>query len=84
LIGIARPLYAYEPIGLDCKETVYAFAAATIDLCLPVYSWAPFRSTKADIKLHMLLDPRGSIPTFIHISDGKPSAVRSSTPASRR
>jgi hypothetical protein len=71
LIGIARPLYANEPIGLDLKETVYAFDATTIDLCLSVYSWAPFRSTKAAIKLHTLLDVRGSIPSFIHISDGK-------------
>jgi hypothetical protein len=71
LIGIARPLYANEPIGLDLKETVYAFDATTIDLCLSVYPWAPFRSAKAAIKLHTLLDVRGSIPTFIHISDGK-------------
>ena len=71
LIGIARPLYANESIGLDLKETVYAFDATTIDLCLSVYPWAPFRSTKAAIKLHTLLDVRGSIPTFIHISDGK-------------
>jgi len=53
------------------KETVYAFDSTTIDLCLSVYTWAPFRSTKAAIKLHTLLDVRGSIPTFIHISDGK-------------
>jgi hypothetical protein len=71
LIGIARPLYANEPIGLDLKETVYAFDATTIDLCLSVYPWAPFRSTKAAIKLHTLLDVRGSIPSFIHISNGK-------------
>lgn len=71
LIGIARPLYAAEPIGLDLKEAVYAFDATTIDLCLSLYPWAPFRSTKAAIKLHTLLDVRGSIPSFIHISDGK-------------
>jgi hypothetical protein len=76
LIGIARPLYADEPIGVELKETVYAFDATTIDLCLSVYSWAPFRSTKAAIKLHTLLDLRGSIPTFIHISDGKTHEVR--------
>jgi len=76
LIGIARPLYANEPIGVDLNETVYAFDATTIDLCLSVYSWAPFRSTKAAIKLHTLLDLRGSIPTFIHISDGKTHEVR--------
>jgi hypothetical protein len=75
LIGIARPLYASEPIGLDLKETVYAFDATTIDLCLSVYPWAPFRSTKAAIKLHTLLDVRGSIPSFIHISDGKTHEV---------
>jgi hypothetical protein len=75
LIGIARPLYASEPIGLDLKETVYAFDATTIDLCLSVYPWAPFRAAKAAIKLHTLLDVRGSIPSFIHISDGKTHEV---------
>jgi len=75
LIGIARPLYASEPIGVDLKETVYAFDATTIDLCLSVYAWAPFRSAKAAIKLHTLLDVRGSIPSFIHISDGKTHEV---------
>ena len=53
------------------RQTVYAFDATTIDLCLSVYPWAPFRSTKAAIKLHTLLDLRGAIPSFIHISDGK-------------
>ncbi len=76
LIAIARPLYANEPIGVELNETVYAFDATTIDLCLSVYPWAPFRSTKAAIKLHTLLDLRGSIPTFIHISDGKTHEVR--------
>ena len=71
LIGIARRLYAEEPFGIDLKETVYALDASTIDLCLSVFSWAPFRSTKAAIKLHTLLDLRGNIPTFLHISDGK-------------
>jgi hypothetical protein len=71
LIGIARPLYASEPFGVDLKETVYALDASTIDLCLSVFPWAPFRSTKAAIKLHTLLDLRGNIPTFLHISDGK-------------
>lgn len=75
LIAIARPLYANEPIGVDLKETVYAFDATTIDLCLSVYPWAPFRSTKAAIKLHTLLDVRGAIPSFIHISDGKTHEV---------
>jgi len=71
LIGIARRLYAEEPFGVDLKETVYALDASTIDLCLSVFSWAPFRSTKAAIKLHTLLDLRGNIPTFLYISDGK-------------
>lgn len=71
LIGIARPLYVNEPLGVDLSETVYALDATTIDLCLSVFPWAPFRSTKAAIKLHTLLDLRGNIPSFIHISDGK-------------
>jgi hypothetical protein len=71
LIGIARRLYAGEPFGVDLKDTVYALDASTIDLCLAVFPWAPFRSTKAAIKLHTLLDLRGNIPTFLHISDGK-------------
>ena len=71
LIGIARRLYADEPFGVDLKDTVYALDATTIDLCLSVFPWAPFRSTKAAVKLHTLLDLRGNIPTFIHISDGK-------------
>lgn len=76
LIGIARPMYASEPFGIDLDATVYAFDATTIDLCLSVYPWAPFQSTKAAIKLHTLLDLRGAIPSFIHISDGKMSDVR--------
>ena len=71
LIGIARPLYAEESFGVDLKNAVYALDASTIDLCLSVFPWAPFRSTKAAIKLHTLLDLRGNIPTFLHISDGK-------------
>jgi hypothetical protein len=71
LIGIARPLYIDEPFGVDLKNTVYALDATTIDLCLSVFPWAPFQSTKAAVKLHTLLDLRGNIPTFIHISDGK-------------
>ncbi|QBE62038.1 IS4 family transposase [Pseudoduganella lutea] len=76
LIGIARPLYVGEELDVDLKNTVYAFDSTTIDLCLSVYPWAPFKSTKAAIKLHTLLDLRGSIPSFIHISDGKMSDVR--------
>ena len=75
LIGIARPLYAGEPLAVDLDATVYAFDATTIDLCLSVYPWAPFRSAKAAIKLHTLLDLRGAIPSFIHITDGKTHEV---------
>jgi len=71
LIAIARRLYATEPFGVDLRDTVYALDASTIDLCLSVFPWAPFRSTKAAIKLHTLLDLRGNIPSFLHISDGK-------------
>lgn len=71
LIATARRLYATEPFGLELKETVYALDATTIDLCLSVFPWAPFRATKAAIKLHTLLDLRGNIPSFIFISDGK-------------
>jgi hypothetical protein len=76
LIGIARPLYASEPLALDLDAMVYAFDATTIDLCLSVFPWAPFRRAKAAIKLHTLLDLRGSIPAFIHITDGKTHEVR--------
>jgi hypothetical protein len=71
LIGIARPLYAQESFGVDLQETVYALDTTTIDLCLSVFPWAVFRTAKAAIQLHTLLDLRGNIPTFIHISDGK-------------
>jgi hypothetical protein len=75
LIGMARPLYAKEPLGIDLDATVYAFDASTIDLCLSLHPWAPFRSTKAAIKLHTLLDLHGAIPSFIHITDGKTHEV---------
>jgi hypothetical protein len=71
LIATARRLYAHDPFGVDLAEMVYALDATTIDLCLAVFPWAPFRSTKAAVKLHTLLDLRGAIPSFIHISDGK-------------
>ena len=71
LIKIARPLYAEEDLGLELDNTIYALDASTIDLCLSVFPWALFRSTKSAVKLHTLLDLRGNIPTFIHISDGK-------------
>jgi hypothetical protein len=75
LIGMARPLYATEPFGVELDAAVYAFDASTIDLCLSVFAWAPFRSAKAAIKLHTLLDLRGNIPSFIHITDGKTHEV---------
>jgi hypothetical protein len=71
LIGIARRLYAKDSLAVELDETVYALDSTTIDLCLSVFPWAPFRSTKAAVKLHTLLDLRGSIPAFIFISDGK-------------
>jgi hypothetical protein len=71
LIRRARKLYAGEDLGLDLNNTVYALDSSTIDLCLSLFDWAPFRATKAAIKLHTLLDLRGAIPAFIHISDGK-------------
>ena len=71
LIRIARQLYAREPLGVDLHQTVYALDSTTIDLCLSLFPWASFRQTKAAVKLHTLLDLRGGIPSFIHISDGK-------------
>jgi transposase len=71
LIARARELYAKEPLGIDLDATVYALDATTIDLCLSLFDWAPFRSTKAAVKMHTLLDLRGAIPAFIHVSDGK-------------
>ena len=71
LIRRARKLYASEPLGVELDNTVYALDSSTIDLCLSLFDWAPFRTTKAAIKLHTLLDLRGAIPAFIHISDGK-------------
>ena len=71
LIRRARKLYQHDELGLELQNTVYALDATTIDLCLSLFDWAPFRSTKAAIKLHTLLDLRGAIPAFIHISDGK-------------
>ena len=72
LIRRARKLYAGDSVlGVDLDNTVYALDSSTIDLCLSLFDWAPFRSTKAAVKLHTLLDLRGAIPAFIHISDGK-------------
>jgi transposase len=71
LIRRARKLYSDTDLGLDLTNTVYALDATTIDLCLSLFDWAPFRAAKAAVKMHTLLDLRGAIPAFIHISDGK-------------
>jgi hypothetical protein len=71
LIQIARKLYIEDEFDLELQNTVYALDSTTIDLCLAIFPWANFRKTKGAIKLHTLLDLRGNIPTFIHISDGK-------------
>jgi IS4 transposase len=75
LIHEARRLYIDEPFGLELDQTVYALDATTIDLCLSVFPWARFRTTKAGIKLHTLVDLRGSIPVFIWITDAKQGDV---------
>jgi len=75
LIDQAKKLYAQEDLGLELTNTVYALDSTTIDLCLSVFPWALFRSTKAAVKMHTLLDLRGAIPSFIHISKGKPHDV---------
>lgn len=71
LIAQARKLYAGEDFGIDLSNTVYALDSTTIDLCLSIFPWATFRTTKAAIKIHTLLDLRGAIPSFIHITDGR-------------
>ncbi|SOD17344.1 transposase, IS4 family [Nitrosomonas ureae] len=71
LIQIARKLYSSDSLAVELEQTVYALDTTTIDLCLSVFPWARFRQTKAAVKMHTLLDLRGNIPTFIHISDGK-------------
>jgi hypothetical protein len=76
LIAEARPLYADEPLDVELDRTVYALDSSTIDLTLSLFPWASFRETKAAVKLHTLLDLRGSIPVFIWITDGKPHDVR--------
>jgi len=75
LIRRARKLYCNDSFGVDLSNTVYALDATTIDLCLSLFPWAPFRTNKAAVKLHTLLDLRGNIPAFIHISDGKTHEV---------
>jgi hypothetical protein len=71
LIGQARVLYADEELGIDLNNTVYALDSTTIDLCLAMFPWARFRVAKGAVKMHTLLDLRGNIPSFVHISDGK-------------
>ena len=71
LIGIARPLYASDPIGVELKSSLYALDSTTIDLCLSLFPWARFRRRKAAVKMHTLLDLHGNIPTFISITDGR-------------
>jgi len=71
LIGIARPLYARDPIGVELDQSLYALDSTTIDLCLSLFPWAKFRQRKAAVKMHTLLDLHGNIPTFISITDGK-------------
>jgi Domain of unknown function (DUF4372)/Transposase DDE domain len=76
LIARARQLYAGEPLSVDLKQTVYAFDSTTIDLCLKLFPWARFRRRKGAIKLHTLIDLRGNIPCFVHISTGKMHDVK--------
>ncbi len=71
LIGIARPLYAADPMGVQLDQSFYALASTTIDLCFSLFPWARFRRHKAAVKMHTLLDLHGNIPTFIRITDGK-------------
>jgi hypothetical protein len=86
LIRQARKLYAADSFGVELAETVYALDSTTIDLCLSVFPWAPFRATKAAVKMHTLLDLRGAIPSFLHISDevARRQRSRSAHPRSRR
>ena len=76
LISIAKPLYSQDDFGVELENTVYALDASTIDLCLSLFPWARFRETKGAIKLHTLINLRGNIPEFIHISDGKMHDVK--------
>jgi DDE family transposase/uncharacterized protein DUF4372 len=76
LIRRARKLYAHESLEVDLEHTIYALDSTTIDLCLSLFPWARFRSTKAAVKLHTLLDVRGPIPTMISISEGKQADVQ--------
>jgi Domain of unknown function (DUF4372)/Transposase DDE domain len=71
LIGVARPLHAQDPLGVDLDHSLYALDSTTIDLCLSLFPWAKFRQHKGAVKMHTLLDLHGNIPTFIRITDGK-------------
>src|SRR6201981_1440645 len=71
LIAMALPLYAYDPMGVELNESLYALDSTTIDLCLSLFPWAKFRRHKAAVKMHTLLDLHGNIPTFIRITNGK-------------
>jgi transposase len=71
LIGIARPLHAEDPMGVELGHSLYALDSTTIDLCLALFPWAKFRQHKGAVKMHTLLDLHGNIPTFISITDGK-------------
>jgi hypothetical protein len=84
LIGIARPLYGDDPIGVDLAHSLYALDFTTIDLCLSLFPWARFRQRKAAVKMHTLLDLHGNIPTFISVTDGKVHDVNTSTRFCRR
>lgn len=76
LIREARELYAHEEVGVELEETVYALDSTTIDLCLSLFPWAPYERSKAAVKMHTLLDVRGSIPSFVLITPGRFSDVR--------
>ena len=71
LIGMAWPLYAEDPIGVELDQGLYALDSTTIDLCLSLFPWARFRRHKAAVKMHTLLDLHGNIPAFIHVTEGK-------------
>jgi hypothetical protein len=71
LIATARRLYAREAMGVDLEQSLYALDSTTIDLCLALFPWARFRRRKAAVKMHTLLDLRGNIPAFVHVTDGK-------------
>jgi hypothetical protein len=71
LIGVARPLHAEDPMGVDLAHSLYALDSTTIDLCLALFPWARFRQHKGAVKMHTLLDLRGNIPTFIRVTSGK-------------